>query len=221
MCESPTNNSLASWDSGMWSKEGGGRKRAARLCARNSFPFLPKTELIPVGYPCVGWLQLLRRRYTHRCLQIWLPPAASDWIQGWDSAPQNTTRKHKMASRTSAILGLLKNTIRSTFREFFFFSEPAVSRLRKSSCSVESDGESIACQEQRWSQQIRDDTLIISGYKVREQLEHNLSGGWHVHREKCSRPCSCEFTHTINIWLVRKFGTHWARRFYFWWLKLL
>lgn len=131
MCESPTNNSLASWDSGMWSKEGGGRKRAARLCARNSFPFLPKTELIPVGYPCVGWLQLLRRRYTHRCLQIWLPPAASDWIQGWDSAPQNTTRKHKMASRTSAILGLLKNTIRSTFREFFFFFRACCITIKK------------------------------------------------------------------------------------------
>lgn len=72
-----------------------------------------------MGYPCVGWLLLLRRRYTHRCLQIWLPPAASDWIRGWDSAPQNTTRKHKMASRTSAILGLLKNTIRSTFQGFF------------------------------------------------------------------------------------------------------
>lgn len=84
------------------------RERAARLCARNPFPFLPKIELIPVGYPCVGWLLLLRRRYTHRCLQIWLPPAASDWIQSWDSAPQNTTRKHKMASCTSAILGLLK-----------------------------------------------------------------------------------------------------------------
>lgn len=104
MCETPTNNSLASWDSGMWSNE---KKRAAQLCARNSFPFLPKTELNPVGYPCVGWLLRLRRRYTHRCLQIWLPPAASDWIQAWDSAPQNT-RKHKMASRTSAILGLLK-----------------------------------------------------------------------------------------------------------------
>lgn len=123
MCESPTNNSLASWDSGMWSKERERekkKKRAGRLCARNSFPFLPKTELIPVGYPCVGWLLLLRRRYTHRCLQIWLPPAASDWIQGWDSAPQNTTRKHKMASRTSAILGLLKNTIRSNFRLLLF-----------------------------------------------------------------------------------------------------
>lgn len=116
MCESPTNNSLASWDSGMWSKE----KKAARLCARNSFPFLPKTDLIPVGYPCVGWLLLLRRRSTHRCLQIWLPPAASDWIQGWDSAPQNKTRKHKMASRTSAILGL-KNILTSTFQVFFFF----------------------------------------------------------------------------------------------------
>ena len=85
-----------------------------RLGARNSFPFLPKTELIPVGYPCVGWLLHLRRRYAHRCLQIWLPPAASDWIQGWDSATPPPPPKHKMASRTSAILGLLKNTIRST-----------------------------------------------------------------------------------------------------------
>lgn len=152
MCESPTNNSLASWDSGMWSKEEK-KKRAARLCARNSFPFLPKTELIPVGYPCVGWLLLLRRRYTHRCLQIWLPPAASDWIQGWDSAPQNTTRKHKMAPRTSAILGLLKSTIRSTFEGSF--SKPAVSWLRKSGCSIESDGESILCQALRRSQQIQ------------------------------------------------------------------
>lgn len=99
-------------------------------CARNSFPFLPKTELIPVGYPCVGWLLLLRRRYTHRCLQIWLPPAASDWIQGWYSAPQNTTRKHKMASCTSAILGLVKSPLRSTFQ--CRFSEPPSSWLRES-----------------------------------------------------------------------------------------
>lgn len=145
MCESPTNNSLASWDSGMWSREAG--KKSCRLCARNSFPFLPKTELIPVGYPCVGWLLLLSQRYTHRCLQIWLPPAASDWIQGWDSAPQNTTRKHKMASRTSAILGLLKNTIRSTFQGFFF-PEPAVSWLRKSGCSIDAI-ENQSCAKRR------------------------------------------------------------------------
>lgn len=130
--------------------ERGKKKRAARLCARNSFPFLPKTQLIPVGYPCVGWLLLLRRRYTHRCLQIWLPPAASDWIQGWDSAPQNTTRKHKMASGTSAILGLLKNTKGLPFR---FFSKDAVWRLRKSGCSSENDRESILCQALRRSQQ--------------------------------------------------------------------
>lgn len=120
MCESPTNNSLASWDWHVIEREREKKNRAARLCARNPFPFLPKTELIPVGYPCVGWLLLLRRRYTHRCLQIWLPPAASDWIQSWDSAPQNTTRKHKMASCASAILGLLKNTIWPTFRFFVF-----------------------------------------------------------------------------------------------------
>lgn len=166
MCESPTNNSLASWDSGMWSKEEK-KKRAARLCARNSFPFLPKTELIPVGYPCVGWLLLLRRRYTHRCLQIWLPPAASDWIQGWDSAPQNTTRKHKMASRTSAILGLLKKTIRSTFQGFFQVCCITIKKERLFSWK-------------RWrinlvpSTDVKPtdphDTFAINGYRIRAQI---------------------------------------------------
>lgn len=39
MCERRTNNSLASWDSGMWSKK---KKNASRLCARNSFPHFAK-----------------------------------------------------------------------------------------------------------------------------------------------------------------------------------
>lgn len=59
------------------------------------FRFCQKTELTPMEYPCVGWLLLLRRRYTHRCLQIWLPPAASDWIQSSDSAPQNHNKETK------------------------------------------------------------------------------------------------------------------------------
>lgn len=184
MCESPTNNSLASRDSGMWSKEK--KKRAAQLCARNSFPFLPKTELIPVGYPCVGWLLLLRRRDTHRCLQIWLPPAASDWIQGWDSAPQNTTRKHKMASRISAILGLLKNT---TWSNFCIFSEHAVSWWRTSG-SIDSDGESILCRALRQSQQTQRNTHCHR-YKVREQFEQYISDSRKVDREKASSHTAC------------------------------
>lgn len=162
------------------------KKRAAQLCARNWFPFLPKTELIPVGYPCVGWLLLLRRRYTHRCLQICLPPAASDWIQGWDSAPQNTTRKDKMASRASAILGLLKNTIRSTSR-VVFFPEPTVSLLRKNSHSVKSDGESILCQARRQSQHIRTAHSLATCTKLESNFDKKLSHSWKVHRDKKQR----------------------------------
>lgn len=134
------------------------KESCSTLC-QESFSFLPKTELIPVGYPCVGWLLLLRWWYTHRCLQIWLPPAASDWIQSWDSVPQNTTRKHKMASCTSAILGLLKNIIWSTF-QIFFLSLLSHARER----AVGSDGESVLCQALRWSQQTR---VTHHGYSVR------------------------------------------------------
>lgn len=165
--------------------ERGKKKRAAQLCARNWFPFLPKTELIPVGYPCVGWLLLLRRRYTHRCLQICLPPAASDWIQGWDSAPQNTTRKDKMASRASAILGLLKNTIRSTSRNFFFFFCGA--------CCLTIKKEQLFCQKRRRIDLVpstetkpthQNVTLSSNMYKVRKQLWQKLSHSWKVHGEK-------------------------------------
>lgn len=163
MCKSPTNNSLASWDLDVIERE---KKEMLDTVPGIRFRFWPKTELISVGYPCVGWLLLLRRWYTHRCLKIWLPPAASDWIQGWDSAPQNTTRKHKMASHSSAILVLLKNTRRSTFP---LFSEDAISRWRKSVCSIDSDGESILCQAQRRSQET-EWCAHSHGYKVREKL---------------------------------------------------
>lgn len=155
MCESPTNNSLASWDSGMWSKERKKKRESCSTLCQESFSVFAKNWAHSSGLSLCRLAAASQTEvYTHRCLQIWLPPAASDWIQSWDSAPQNTTRKHKMASCKSAILGLLKNTIRSTFQIFFFsFAEPAVSWWRKSSCSIRSDGESILCQAVRRSQQ--------------------------------------------------------------------
>lgn len=171
-----------------------------------------------MGYPCVGWLLLLRRRYTHRCLQIWLPPAASDWIQGWDSAPQNTTRKHKMAPRTSAILGLLKRTIRSTFEGVFF-----------QACCLMIKKERLFNRE-RWritlvpSTETKptdpDDTLAINGYKVREQLQQNLSDSRKVHREKHRHVQHLRVPVNLLVpWTVRLWHSHWTSRLYFWFLK--
>lgn len=133
MCESPTNNSLASWDSGMWSKERKKKKResCSTLC-QESFSVFAKNWAHSSGLSLCRLAAASQTEvYTHRCLQIWLPPAASDWIQSWDSAPQNTTRKHKMASCKSAILGLLKNTIRSTFQIFFFFYRACCLMMKK------------------------------------------------------------------------------------------
>lgn len=93
MCERRTNNSLASWDSGMWSKKKKKKKRLSRLCARNSFPHFAKIWAHSSG------LSLCRQAAASQTkVQSQMPAnmAATSclwWMRGCDPASQNTTRK--------------------------------------------------------------------------------------------------------------------------------
>lgn len=110
MCESSTNNSLASWDSSMWSKEEK-KKRGARFCARNSFPFLPK------NWAHTSRLSLCRlaaasRTDVHAQMPANMAPTSCLWLNtrlGF-CRPKHKKEAQNGAS-TSAILGLLKSVI--------------------------------------------------------------------------------------------------------------
>lgn len=94
-----TNNSLASWHVIARRRRGERGRRHLPRC-QEFISVLPrkKSEPLRAGNPCVDWLPLLRRPYTGRCLQIWLPPAACDWTWGLGfCAPKTQQGKHKMA----------------------------------------------------------------------------------------------------------------------------
>lgn len=126
MCKSPTNNSLASSDSSMWSKEEK-TKSYSILCQEFVSVFLPKIELIPAGYPCVGWLLLLTRRYSTQ-MPANMASTSCLWLYA-GILPPDEKKEAQNGVSTSAILGLLQNAI-TTFAFwlcFFFFPEAAPS----------------------------------------------------------------------------------------------
>lgn len=118
MCKSPTNNSLASSDSSMWSKEEK-TKSCSILCQEFVSVFLPKTELIPAGYPCVGWLLLLTRRYSTQ-MPANMASTSCLWLYAGILPPKEKKEAQNGVS-TSAILGLLQNATRSFAVWLFFF----------------------------------------------------------------------------------------------------
>lgn len=118
MCKSPTNNSLASSDSSMWSKEEK-TKSCSILCQEFVSVFLPKTELIPAGYPRVGCLPLLTRRYSAQ-MPANMTSTSCLWLYAGILPPKEKTEAQNGVS-TSAILGPLRNAITSLAFWLFFF----------------------------------------------------------------------------------------------------
>lgn len=118
MCKSPTNNSLASSDSSMWSNEEK-TKSCSILCQEFVSVFLPKTELIPAGYPCVGCLPLLTRRYSAQ-MPANMTSTSCLWLYAGILPPKEKKEAQNGVS-TSAILGPLQNAITSFAFWLFFF----------------------------------------------------------------------------------------------------
>lgn len=84
------------------------------------FCFLPKTELIPAGYPCVGWLPVLTRRYSAQ-MPANMTSTSCLWLYAGILPPKEKKEAQNGVS-TSAILGLLRNAMTSfAFWLFFCF----------------------------------------------------------------------------------------------------
>lgn len=151
MCETPTNNSLASWDSGMWSNEK--KKTSCSTLCQEFVSIFAKNWVQSRGLSLCR-LAAASQTEVHTQMPANMASTSCLWLNtSLGFCPPKHNKKHKMASRTSAILGLPKKTKRSTFQVLFFWLDPAVSWWRKSGCSIESDGESVLCQAVRRSQQ--------------------------------------------------------------------
>lgn len=120
MCESPTNNSLASWDSGVWSKE-----RKKKSCSTLCQEFV---SVFAKNWAHSSGLSLCRlvaasQTEVHTQMPANMASTSCLWFNTrLGFCPPKHNKEAQNGVSTSAILGLLANTIRSTFQEFFFLN---------------------------------------------------------------------------------------------------
>lgn len=141
------------------------KQKAARFCARNLFPFfLPKSELIPAGYPCVGCLPLLTRRYSAQ-MPANMTSTSCLWLYAGILPPKEKKEAQNGVS-TSAILGPPQNAITS-FAFWLFFFLKLFHRDKEKAAVVPSTVKKIKFKKKRF-QTTLDSLKLETSCKVRE-----------------------------------------------------
>lgn len=157
MCEMPTNNSLASWDSGMWSKEK--KKSCSNLCQEFVSVFAKNWAQSSGLSPCR--LAAASQTEVDTQMPANMAPTSCLWLNtslGF-CPPKHNKETQNGVSHIGHFRSAYKN---EKVYLSGFFSDPAVSWWRKSRCSIESDRGSISCQALRGSQQTQT-TQSITG----------------------------------------------------------
>lgn len=163
----------------MWSKEEK-TKSYSILCQEFVSVFLPKIELIPAGYPCVGWLLLLTRRYSTQ-MPANMASTSCLWLYA-GILPPDEKKEAQNGVSTSAILGLLQNAITTfAFWLFFFFFLRLLHRDKEKAAVVVPS--TVRKPKKKKTQGTAPDNTQLP--KLRTQLQSQRKTQWTYHLSHC------------------------------------